>query len=253
MKLEGRVALVTGASRGIGYAIAEALAQEGADVALNDLAVTQETEDVKTCIEEMGRRAMTAQADVADQEQVQSMVDRVVREWGHIDILVNNAGICDFMPFGEITREVWERTIGVDLSGSFYVAQAVARQMVKQGRGGKILQITSIGAYASNPTQVHYCAAKGGAELLAKGMALELAPYNIQVNCIAPGTTLTDINREFFSDPEQRKRYEQRIPAGRLGTPQDIAAAAVFLASDDASYITGTTIVVDGGHLAGLF
>ncbi|QJD82100.1 SDR family NAD(P)-dependent oxidoreductase [Cohnella herbarum] len=252
MKLKGKRALVTGGSRGIGGAVVEALSNEGACVAINYLSDANSAQALKDAIESRGGKAITVQGDVGKYDDVDRMIEETVQGLGGIDIVVNNAGICWFMPFLEISREAWERTMGVDLTGTFYCSQQAAKRMVEQGSGGRIINVTSVGAFQSNATQTHYCAAKGGVDILTKGMAIELAPYGITVNNLAPGTIVTDINADFFSEPGNLDRYHQKIPLGRLGQPQECAGAAVFLASDDSSYITGTTILIDGGHLAQL-
>lgn len=252
MRLHNKRALITGGSRGIGRAILEAFAMEGAHIAVNYYKDRENAADAVKFVESRGGRAIAVQGDVGKYDDIDRVVQESVDYLGGIDILVNNAGICWFMPFLEVTKEAWERTIGVDLTGTFYCSQQVARRMVKQGSGGRIINVTSIGSYQSNATQTHYCAAKGGQDLLSKGMAIELAEYGITVNNIAPGTILTDINTDFFREPGNLERYHDKIPLRRLGKPQDCGGAAVYLASDDASYVTGATILVDGGHLAQL-
>jgi len=252
MRLKGKRALVTGGSRGIGRAIVEAFAKEGADVAINYVRDKESALEVVRIVQGYGGKAIEVQGDVGEYDDIDRIVQETAEGLGGIDILVNNAGICWFMPFLELTKEAWERTIGVDLTGTFYCSQQVAKQMVAQGQGGRIINVTSIGSYQSNATQTHYCAAKGGQDLLSKGMAIELAEYGITVNNIAPGTILTDINTDFFNQPGNLDRYHEKIPMRRLGKPQECGGAAVFLASDEASYVTGATILVDGGHLAQL-
>lgn len=252
MRLQGKRALVTGGSRGIGRAIAEAFAREGADVALNYVSDGASALRAAETVASFGRKGVALQADVGSYDDIDRLVADTVRELGGIDILVNNAGICWFMPFLEISKEAWERTIGVDLTGTFYCSQQAAKQMIRQGTGGRIINVTSIGATQSNATQTHYCAAKGGQEILTKGMAIELAEYGITVNNLAPGTILTDINSDFFHTPGNLERYKMKIPLRRLGKPEECAGAAVFLASGEAGYVTGATILVDGGHLAQL-
>jgi NAD(P)-dependent dehydrogenase (short-subunit alcohol dehydrogenase family) len=252
MRLKGKRALVTGGSRGIGRAIVEAFAAEGADVAVNYFKDKESALKAVKAVEALGGKAIAVQGDVGRYDDVDRLIKETVEGLGGIDILVNNAGICWFMPFLEVSKEAWERTIGVDLTGTFYCSQQAAKQMIAQGRGGRIINVTSIGSFQSNATQTHYCAAKGAQEILAKGMAIELAEYGITVNNIAPGTIATDINAEFFSVPGNLERYQAKIPLRRLGKPQECGGAAVFLASEDASYVTGATILVDGGHLAQL-
>jgi NAD(P)-dependent dehydrogenase (short-subunit alcohol dehydrogenase family) len=252
MRLQNKRAFVTGGSRGIGRAIVEALAQEGADVAVNYLKDQASAWNVVNKVSSFGRKAIAVQGDVGKYDDVDRMVAEAIAQLGGIDILVNNAGICWFMPFLDISKEAWERTMSVDLTGTFYCSQQVAKRMIQQGQGGRIINVTSIGAVQSNATQTHYCAAKAGQEVLTKGMAIELAQYGITVNNLAPGTILTDINQDFFSVQGNLERYQHKIPLRRLGKPQECGGAAVFLASDEASYVTGATILVDGGHMAQL-
>ncbi|MHB1160347.1 MAG: SDR family NAD(P)-dependent oxidoreductase [Chloroflexota bacterium] len=247
MKLNGKVALVTGASRGIGRAIAVALAREGADVAANFVRDAAGAEATAEAIRAIGRRAVAIQADVAQRAQAEAMLARVVEEFGDVDILVCNAGVLSRFPFLELADEEWERVIGTNLKGPFVVGQVVARQMVKQGRGGKIINVTSEAAERALPNLSHYCASKGGLRQLTRAMGLELAPYGINVNAVAPGTTETDINRDRLALPEDRKWRLSSIPVGRFNQPEDVAAAVVFLASPGSETIVGATIAVDGG------
>ncbi len=247
MVLTGKVALVTGASRGIGRAIALALAQAGADVAVNYVLDAARAEETARLVRAAGRRALVLQADVVAREQVEAMVAHVVEVFGRIDILVNNAGVLTRAPFLELTDADWERVITTNLTGSFIVGQVVARQMVRQGGGGKIVNVTSEVAERALPNLAHYCASKGGLRQLTRAIALELAPYGINVNAVAPGTTETDINRDRLALPEERRRRLVYIPAGRFNQPEDVAGAVVFLASSSADTIVGVTIAVDGG------
>jgi len=252
--LNGKVAIVTGSGRGIGRAIALTFAENGADVVVN-CRTEAEGEKVAEEIKALGRRSLFIKADVSDYAQVKEIVKQVVERFGKIDILVNNAGINVIqegrVPIHEFSEADWERIIKVDLNGVFYCSKEVAKQMIQQKKG-KIINISSIAGIVPLRLQIAYVAAKAGVINLTRGMALELAPYNINVNCIAPGSILTEGTKIlFYSDPEKTKKILSCIPLKRPGEPQDIAYAALFLASEEANYITGSTIVVDGGWTAG--
>jgi len=252
--LSGKVALVTGASRGIGQGIALALAKAGADVAVNYVASEQEAEKVAQEIKNLGRRSIIVRADVSQKREVEFMVNEVVSKLGKIDILANNAGILSFEPFLEMKEETWDKMMAVNLKGQFLVAQAVARQMVEKKISGKIINIASIASGQVGigfPNIAHYCASKGGVVAMTETMALELGKYNINVNAIAPGAIETDMTKNMLLDEKTRQGLLMRIPKGRIGKPEDIGNMAVFLASDEADYCTGATFYVDGGWLAG--
>lgn len=252
--LAGKVALITGGSRGIGRGICLALAQAGADVAVNFVSSEQEAEKVNKEIKNLGRRAITVRADVSNKKEVEFMVNEVVAKLGKIDILVNNAGILSSEPFLEMKEEIWDRMMAVNLKGQFLVAQAVAKQMVAQKLPGKIINIASIASGQVGvgfPNIAHYCASKGGVVAMTETMALELGPHKINVNAIAPGAIETDMTKNMLLDEKTRQGLLMRIPKGRIGKPEDIGAMAVFLASDEADYCTGATFYVDGGWLAG--
>lgn len=252
--LIGKVALVTGGSRGIGKGICLSLAKAGADIAVNYTSSPEKAEEVKKEIEAIGRKAISVQADVSQKAQVLEMVNKVVSEMGEIDILVNNAGILTYAAFLEMPEEVFTKTIDVNLKGQFLVAQAVAGQMVKQGRGGRIVNIASIASGQTGvgyPMISHYCASKGAIIALSEAMALELAPHKINVTVIAPGAIESDMTKAMLSDPKQMEAFMGRIPKKRIGLPADIGAMAVFLASGESDYCTGSTFYVDGGYLAG--
>lgn len=250
MKLTDTVAIVTGAgsARGIGRAIALALAREGAHVALTQWP----GESTALEIEAMGRRTLAAAIDVADTSAVRRFVNQVADTFGRLDILVNNAGFCEFRPFLDISDELWDRTMAVNLHGYFSFGQEAARRMIGFGSGGKILNISSQAATVAGEEKVHYCVSKAAVQMLTKGMALELAPYGINVNAIAPGTIDTDIiKQENIAALVESERNHSTIPLGRMGTAADLADAAVFLCSPSAAYITGATLLVDGGMLTG--
>lgn len=250
MDLTGRRALVTGASRGIGRAIAERLAEAGAHVAVNYHAT--EPVDVIAGITERGGRAFAVRADVADEMQVATMMIEVQQRLGGLDILVNNAGICPFYEFLDMPVEIWDRTQAVNLRGVFLTSQAAARIMVDQGTGGRIISISSISALVGGGQQTHYTPTKAGIKSFMQSLAIVLGPHGITCNSVLPGTITTDINREDLSDPAKRAYMEKRIPVGRLGEPEDLAGPVCFLACDEARYVNGAELLVDGGLFVNL-
>ena len=251
MKLEGRVALVTGSGSGLGRAMALAFAEEGADVALNDLHQATASEEAATISQEFKRKAIAIEADVARADEVDAMVDKTLSELGKIDILVNNAGILQqSVPTIEQSVENWERVIGIHLRGTYLCSRRVGQWMVKQ-KGGVVLNMASIIAFGGFPMRTSYGPAKAGIINLTQTLAIEWAKYNIRVNCIAPSFIVTPMFEKAMKEGRvDREEIQRRTPLGRLGKPEDISRAAVFLVSDDASYITGVTLPVDGGWLA---
>lgn len=259
--LDGRTALVTGASRGIGRGIALGLAAAGADVAIN-YHVPPEPEfghdnagDAAGVVAEIGtigRRSLAVEADISDGAAVDRMVDEVVATLGGLNILVNSAGICPFHDFLTMTEQLWDRVHSVNLKGAFLCSQAAARVMVAQGRGGRIIGISSISALVGGGQQAHYTPTKAGMHSLMQSMAIALGSHGITCNSIMPGAIATDINSDDWSDPDKRAYLDQRIPLGRFGEPDDIAGPAVFLASDAARYVTGASLLVDGGLFVNL-
>ena len=246
MRLQDRVAVVTGAGHGIGQGIALRFAQEGAQVVVADVLVERANETA-SMIEEGGGQALAIETDVSQRPQVEAMVDQAVQAFDRIDILVNNAGLTGRAPFLEMTDEDWDRMMAVNLKGPFLCSQAVVRHMVRAGRKGKIVNIASVESAAACPDQAHYAASKGGVLMLTRAMAYDLARYHINVNAIGPGTT--DSGHGHFDDPAVRAEHGSRIPWGRVATPLDVANAALFLASDEAEYVTGAILYVDGGCL----
>ncbi len=247
MRLREKVALVTGGSRGIGRAIAEAFALEGARVAIN---FSQHKEGALAAMESIQSRngkAIIVRADVSAEESVQEMIDQVVGAYGDIDILVNNAGVNSPTPFMQLSASEFTRILEVNVLGLFYVSQAVAKLMIARGKGGSILNVSSLVAQRPFVNMAHYNASKGAVSMLTQSMALELGPYKIRVNEICPASVETDINRAALQDPKNRKHRLETIPLGRIGQPEDLAGAAVFLCSDDASWVTGASLVTDGG------
>ncbi len=245
-RLTGKVALVTGSRRGIGRGIALEFAREGADVVVNDVTGENEAENVSGEIRTLGRRALVVMADVTEREQVQRMVQRIVTEMGRIDILVNNAGVESIVSVLELTEAEWDRVTRTNLKGEFLCLQAAAREMVKTG-GGAIINIGSVQAGMVLPGRTHYAPSKRAIEALTANAAAELAPHGIRVNCIHPGLIDTDMTTWVMKDPNVLPVVLERIAMHRAGRPSEIGRAAVFLASDDASYVTGQSLYVDGG------
>lgn len=249
MKLKDKVAIVTGAATGIGQGIAEAFAAEGAAVLVDYIGKPEAADETQARIRAVKGKALAVAGDVADPTQVQALVDRCVKEFGRLDILVNNAGIEFKRPFLEYPFDLWQKTIAVDLTGPWLCAQAAARQMVKQGGGGRIVNISSIHEDLPMPTNAAYCAAKGGLRMMMRTIAVELAPHQITVNNIGPGAIFTPIDKEVEEDPDLNRQILAEIPLGRWGQPSDVAQLAVYLCSDAAAYVTGSTYFVDGGML----
>jgi glucose 1-dehydrogenase len=249
MTLQDKVAVVTGAATGIGREIAFRLAREGAAVAVDYVDKPDKADVVVSEIEKSGGKAISVQADVSKPEDVRSLVAQTVAKFGRLDILVNNAGIEKEMNFWEVPTDLWERIIAVNLSGPFFCAQAAAKQMIAQGDGGRIINISSVHEDMPMPTNAPYCATKGGLRMLMRTICVELAPHKITVNNIGPGAIDTPLDKETKEDPEKYKKLLSEIPLGRMGQPEEIAGLALFLASDAAAYVTGSTYFIDGGML----
>jgi len=247
MRLKGKVALITGANSGIGKGIAERFAAEGAHVAVNHLPGPERAEQAAAQVGAYPTRGIAVAGDVSRREDVERIVAETVAEFGRLDIAVNNAGIEIARPFLEITDDEWRKVLGVNLDGVFLVAQVSARQMVRQGGGGKLVNISSVHEDIPFPNYTPYCAAKGGVRMLMRNLAVELAPHRINVNNIAPGAIATPMNQKVLDDPEAMKNAVSEIPWGRFGTPAEVASLALFLASDESEYVTGSTYYVDGG------
>ena len=250
MRLEGRRALVTGAAHGIGLACAQALAREGADVVLTDIDAPAVEAAARALAAETGRRCEGLACDVADAEEALAMVRRAAEAIGPIDILVNNAGILAPGDILTTSLEDFDRVLAVNLRAVFVIGQAVAREMVAHGIKGAIINMSSINAVLAIPNQVPYVTSKGAINQLTKTMALGLAEHGVRVNAIGPGTIATDILKGVMQDDGAKNRILSRTPLKRFGEPEEIGKVAVFLASDDASYMTGQTIYPDGGRLA---
>ena len=252
--LRGQKALVTGASSGIGDGVARALGAAGADVVVNYVAQPETAERIAGEIARGGVQAMAIRADVSQETEVEAMIGRMVSEWGAIDILVNNAGLQRDAAFTEMTLEQWNTVIGVNLTGMFLCARAATRVMVKQGvrpevsrAAGKIVCISSVHEVIPWAGHVNYASSKGGVKLFMQSLAQEVAPRRIRVNSVAPGAIRTPINRAAWETPEALAALLKLIPYGRIGLPEDIGRVVAWLASDDADYIHGQTIFVDGG------
>jgi len=246
-RVAGKVAFVAGAGGGIGGAAAEALAREGAAVFCTDRDGSA-AEETAARIRAAGGRAAASALDVCDRGAIDRAVAAVVREFGRLDIVLESAGISHRLNFLDLDPDTWDRIIAVNLTGMFHLGQATARQMAKQG-GGSIINVTSQLAEVARPERAAYVASKGGARSLTHAMAVDLAAHGIRVNAIAPGPTLTGLTRASYTDPEARRATEALIPLGRLGQPDDLAGAVLFLASDESRWVTGSTVTVDGGYL----
>jgi len=252
--LEGQKALVTGANSGIGEGIALALGAAGASVVVNYVSKPEAAEAVVAEITKQGVKAMAVRADVAREDDVRAMFQAMLRAWGTIDILVSNAGLQRDAPVTDMSLEQWNTVIGVNLTGSFLCAREAAREMIRRGprpevsrATGKIVFISSVHERIPWAGHVNYAASKGGMMQLTQSLAQELAPHRIRVNAIGPGAIQTPINRPAWETPEALQRLLRLIPYGRIGKPEDIGKAAVWLSSDDADYVDGQTLFVDGG------
>jgi glucose 1-dehydrogenase len=247
MSLQGQVAIVTGGSLGIGAAVARRLGGEGAFVAVDYHTHRDAADAVAQDIESHGGKALVVQADVADVASIRGLVAQTVQTFGRLDILVNNAGIEQPTPFLDVTEAAWDQQIAVDLRGPYFAAQAAARQMLLQGGGGVIVNVSSVHEELPMVGNAIYCAAKGGLRMLARTLCTELATHNIRIVNVGPGAVATPINAATLSDPAKTQALLGEIPLGRIGLPDDVANVVAWLVSDQAAYITGTTIYVDGG------
>lgn len=254
-RLEGKVAIITGGDQGIGRAVALRLAAEGADIAFCYRANRTGAEEVMASITGdgagagTGRKALALQADISDTAQAQNFIATVFERFGTADILVNNAGLERRADFLDVTEQDYDLVLNVNLKGVFFTTQAVGRHWMAARKPGKIINISSVHEELPFPHFASYCASKGGLKMLTRDLAIELAPYGITINNIAPGAIETPINKALLNDPAKLQPLLQNIPLKRLGTPDDVAGVAAFLASADADYITGTTVFVDGGLL----
>jgi glucose 1-dehydrogenase len=249
MRLQGKTAVVTGAGTGIGQAIAVAFAKEGASVVVDYVGDTSAAEETLNKIGEFGGKSISVEADVSNPDQVNGLVQQTLAAFGKLDIFVNNAGIEKKFAFVDYPLEEWEKIVAVNLTGTFLCSQAAARQMIEQGVGGRIINISSIHEDLALPLNAPYCATKGGIRMLMRTIAVELAPHRITVNNIGPGAIFTPIDKDVESDPKLNDQILAEIPMGRWGKPEEVAQLAVYLASEDAAYVTGSTHFIDGGML----
>ena len=249
ISLDNKVALVTGAASGIGRGCVFHLSRAGAAVVVNHLGKPHDADAVVAQIQKDGGRALAVEADVSQPADVQKLLTKTVQEFGRLDVLINNAGIEKEMPFLETPLDLWTRIIAVNLTGPWLCTQEAAKQMVKQGGGGRIINVSSVREDLPMPTNSPYCASKGGLRMLMRTLAVELAPHGITVNNVGPGAIDTPLDKPTKDDPKKMKTLLRTIPLGRMGTPEEVAHLAVFLASDAAAYVTGSTYFIDGGML----
>jgi glucose 1-dehydrogenase len=247
MRLQGRNALVTGSSKGIGRAIAARFGREGANVVVNYNSDPKGANEVVEEIRALGVKAMAVKADLGNVASVQALIAASIEALGSLDVLVNNAGIEAHSPFWDVSEAEYDRVLSVNLKGVFFATQAMVNHLRASSRGGRIINISSVHEEIPFPNFAAYCASKGGLKMLTRNLAVELGPLGITVNSIAPGAIETPINRKLLNDPAKLRSLLGQIPLGRLGQPDDVAGLAAFLASDDASYATGSTYFVDGG------
>ncbi len=247
MRLKDKVCVITGAAQGIGEACARRFAREGGKVVVSDVQLDK-GEAVAKAINDAGGEAMFFACDVSQKSDCDDLIQAAVDAYGRVDVHLSNAAIIVARDFLDITEEEWLQTIGINLNGFFYAGQSAAAQMVKQG-SGTIINMSSINAVVAIPSVTPYTVCKGGVLQLTKSMALSLAPHGIRVNAVGPGTIATEMGKTMMANDAARKRVLSRTPLGRPGEPEEIASVCVFLASDDASYITGETIYCDGGRL----
>jgi glucose 1-dehydrogenase len=247
MKLAGKVALVTGSSQGIGAAIAVRLAQEGADIIINYHSHPEEAEGVKAQITALGRKAVAFGADLGAVAQVYTLINDAATALGKIDILVNNAGVEKNASFWDVTEHDYDLVLNTNLKGPFFCTQAFVKHLQGRKSPGKIINISSVHEELPFPHFTSYCASKGGVKMMMRNLSIELAPFGITINNVAPGAIETPINTALLNDPVKLKALLDNIPLARLGKPDDVSSAVAFLASSEADYITGTTLVIDGG------
>jgi glucose 1-dehydrogenase len=249
MRLQGKTAVVTGAGTGIGQAIALAFAKEGASVVVDYVGNASVAEDTLKKLKAMGCKAIGVAADVSNPDQVSALFQQTLAAFGRLDIMVNNAGIEKKFAFVDYPFEEWQKILAVNLTGTFLCSQGAARQMIAQGGGGRIINISSIHEDLAFPLNAPYTATKGGIRMLMRTIAVELAPHQITVNNIGPGAIFTPIDLDVENDAKLNDQILAEIPMGRWGKPEEVAQLAVYLASDDAAYVTGSTHFIDGGML----
>jgi glucose 1-dehydrogenase len=247
MKLEGKTVLITGGSQGIGQGIALRLAEEGADIAIDYVGNSESADATVAQIQKRGRRASAVQADISSVDQIHSMMKQAVDSLGGVDVLINNAGIEKHASIWEVTEHDYDLVLTINLKGAFFASQAFVQHRMAVKKPGKIINVSSVHEELPFPHFTSYCASKGGMKMMMRNLSIELAPFGITVNNIAPGAIETPINTALLNDPPKLKALLGNIPLARLGQVSDVAGVAAFLASADADYITGATVVVDGG------
>jgi glucose 1-dehydrogenase len=247
MSLKDKVAIVTGGNSGIGMAIVLELARQGANIVIDYIAHPEATEALEKQVRDLGDRVVGVMADVSKVDQLQNLIDAAVKEFGRVDIMVNNAGVETRTSVLDTTEQQYEKVMAINLKSAFFGTQLAAKQMIKQGGGGRIINITSVHEDWPMPGNTAYCLSKGGMRMLTRTAGLELAPHNILVVGVGPGAVATPINLTTMNDPALLKKLDDAIPLGRMAKPEEIARVVAFLASEGASYITATTIFADGG------
>ena len=250
MRFENTGVLITGAGSGIGRAASLAFATEGATIAAADLRL-EAAQTTASAVEEIGRKAVALQVDVTQPDSVQALVERAVAGLGSLDVLINSAGVREIVPFLELPAEEWTKVIGTNLTGTFLCSQAVAQYLTAQNKSGKIINLSSVAGLVGVPNRAAYVASKHGVVGLTKEMGMELADKHIQVNAIAPGVVETAMTAGYFDKPDIVASLKKAHPAGRWAQPEEIAKLMLFLASEDADFMTGATIPIDGGFVAG--
>jgi L-rhamnose 1-dehydrogenase len=248
--MPAKVAIITGAARGIGYGIATCLARKGTQIVIADMNGDSAQKSAAQLAADTGVKTLGLACDITDRIQVEALVRETMRQFGQIDILVNNAGICPFVDIMEMSEAMFKKTIDVNLHGAFHCTQLVAREMLQRGSGGRIIFITSLAVNVTAAVQGDYAASKAALHMLMKSFAIALGPKGITCNGVAPGMILTDMTKFHWEKPEPAAFVKQRVPVGRIGTPEDIGHAVTLLCSDEAAYINGVGLIVDGGHQA---
>ena len=249
MKLEGKVAIVTGGSGGIGEAICLRLAQSGAKIVVNYRSHPDKAQDTKEKVERTGSQAHIVRADLGKVDEINNLVAESINHFGKVDILINSAGLEKRADFWDVTESDYDLVMNVNLKAVFFTTQAVVKHFRETNNKGRIINISSVHEELPFPHFTSYCASKGGVKMITRNLAVELGSMGITINNVAPGVIATEINRDLLDNPEQLKKVTQNIPLGRMGEPEDVSGIVAFLASDEAKYITGSTFYVDGGLL----
>ncbi len=250
MKIKNQIVIVTGGSQGIGFGIAKCFAKRQATLVIVDVDLEKASQAAQKLLRLGAVDTLAVRCDITKRDEVVAMAAAVMKKFRRIDVLVNNAGICPFIEVMEMKPEIWQRTIDVNLTGAFHCTQIVATEMIKMGKGGRMIFITSLAENVTSSGQVDYGASKAGLRMTMVGFCTALGQYGITCNAIAPGMIMTPMTEHHWKQPGPAAEIKSRVPVGRIGTPEDIGHAAVFLASPEAEYISGITVRVDGGHQA---